>query len=49
MLSQMLVDPSSSKKHEACIGIYRLYMANRGLLNKIVASGTLIKLNYFLK
>ena len=45
----MLLDPSSAKKHEACIGIYRLYVANRSLLNKIVGLGILIKLNYLLK
>lgn len=43
------MDASSVKKHEALVGIYRLYLANPALLRKMVISGLLVKLAYFLK
>jgi hypothetical protein len=43
------MEPSSIKKHEALVGIYHLYLANRTLIHKIVTSGLLFKLIYYLK
>jgi hypothetical protein len=48
-LSKQLMDSSSSKKHEAVVGIYQLFSAHNELIKKIVKSGILFKLVVYLK
>lgn len=49
LLSEQLMDPSSVKKHEALIGLYYLLKANNTLLPKMVSSGLLFKVVFYLK
>lgn len=49
VLSEQLMGPSSVKKHEALIGIYQLLKTNNTLLSKMVSSGLLFKVVFYLK
>ena len=43
------MDPGSVKKHEALVGLYYLLKANNTLLPKMVSSGLLFKIVFYLK